>query len=259
MKVGDYIDPTTGVVMNPFEDPWGDSVWRSSWLYSSLLVIKAKAPSTYGEIALIHNLDVASATTFLKSFAEHGTGDDGWTVLGSTQKFSTDQLAPLLYLLECTKRFGTADGQAPATAILMSLLELERVGKPLSDSHSGHILPNFGYVIDVLCDQARYDLTYRTTDLPVFLVRCFGDIDCARKKRRDAYKDAFSAALTFQAIGADQGQDETAFFNALALITLQALVWSPGDDNVKTWRENFHRMANKGGVLHSKLFAGLHR
>ena len=205
MKIGDYIDPATGVVMNPFENPFGDSVWRSSWLYSSLLVIKGKAPAVHDDIAHAHGLDVASATMFLRSFAEHGIGDDGWTVIGSAQKFSTDQLSPLLYLLECARVFGTADDQGAATAILKSLLGLERVGKPLSDSPSGKIRSNLGYVIDVLCDHERYDLTYRTTDLPFFLVPCLGNIECARKKRRGAYKEAFSVALTAQAIGANLG------------------------------------------------------
>lgn len=100
-KIGDYIEPATGVVRNPFENPFGDSVWRSSWLYSSLMIIKGKAPAVYADIAHDHGLDIASATLFLRSFAAHGTGTGGWTVIGSTQKFSTDQLAPLLYLLEC--------------------------------------------------------------------------------------------------------------------------------------------------------------
>lgn len=247
MKIGDYIDTATGVVMNPFENPFGDSVWRSSWLYSSLLVIRGKAPAVYNDIADDHGLDVASATTFLKTFAEHGTGNDGWTVIGSTQKFSTDQLSPLLYLLQCVKVFGTSADQAAATEILKSLLELERTGKPLSDSPSGKIRPNLGYVIDVLCDHDRYDLTYRTTDLPIFLIPCLGNIECARKKRRGAYKEAFSVALTAQAIGADLGQDEFSFFNSVALVTLQSLAWGPGDQDVKQWRENFHHMADKGG------------
>ncbi len=257
MKIGDYIDPATGVVTNPLENPFGDSVWRSSWLYSSLMVIKGKAPTVYDDISHAHGLDIASATTFLKYFAEHGTGSDGWTVIGSTQKFSTDQLSPLLYLLECARVFGTTDDQAAATAILTSLLELERVGKPLSDSPSGKIRPNLGYVIDVLCDQDRYNQTYRTTDLPIFLIPCFGNIECARKKRRAAYKEAFSVALTAQSIGADLGQDEFSLFNAIALVTLQALAWGPGDEDVKKWRENFHHMASKGGGPAFQIVTGL--
>jgi hypothetical protein len=247
MKVGDYIDPATGVVRNPFENPFGDSVWRSSWFYSSLMIIKARAPSVYSDIASTHGLDVASATTFLKTFADHATGSGGWTVIGSTQKFSTDQLAPLLYLLESARAFGTSDDLAAATTILQSLLDLERVGTPLSDSPSGKIRPNLGYVIDVLCDQQRFDLTYHTTDLPIFLIPCLGNIECARKNRRGAYKEAFSVALTAQAVGASVGQDEFSFFNSIALVTLQALAWGPGDQDVKKWRENFHHMADKGG------------
>lgn len=257
MKIGDYIDAATGVVTNPFENPFGDSVWRSSWLYGSLLVIHGNAPAIYNEIAHDHGLDVATATTFLKYFADHGIGNSGWTVIGSTQKFSTDQLAPLLYLLECARVFGASDAQAAAKAILESLLELERVGKPLSDSPSGKIRSNIGYVIDVLCDSDRYDLTYRTTDLPVFLVPCLGNIKCARKRRRGAYKEAFSVALTAQAIGADLGQDEFSFFNSVALVTLQALAWGHGDQDVKRWRENFHHMAEKKGGPAFQIASGV--
>jgi hypothetical protein len=247
MRIGDYIDAATGVVTNPLENPFGDSVWRSSWLYASLLVIQGKAPAVYDEIAHDHGLDVAMATTFLKYFADHGTGKDGWTVIGSTQRFSTDQLSPLLYLLECARVFGASEARAAAKVILESLLELERTGKPLSDSPSGKIRSNIGYVIDVLCDSDRYDLTYRTTDLPVFLVPCLGNIKCAHKRRRGAYKEAFSVALTAQAVGADLGEDEFSFFNSVALVTLQALAWGPGDQDVKKWRENFHHMADKKG------------
>jgi hypothetical protein len=259
MKIGDYIDHATGVVTNPFENPFGDSVWRSSWLYSSLLVLKGKSRTAYDDIAQNHALDTASATTFLRTFAAHVTGNDGWAVLGSTQKFSTDQLSPLLYLLQCAKLFGTSEDQAAASAILNSLLQLESTGKPLSDSPSGKIRPNLGYVIDVLCDHDRYDMTYRTTDLPIFLVPCLGNIDCALTKRRSAYKEAFSAALTAEAIGADQGLDEFSFFNSGSLVTLQALAWGSGDQDVKKWRENFHQMADKGGGPAFQIASGAMR
>ena len=153
--------------------------------------------------------------------------------------------------------FGADSDKSVATTILKSLLGLERVGTPLSDSSSGKIRSNLGYVIDVLCDPGRYDQTYRTTDLPIFLIPCFGNIECARKKRRGAYKEAFSVALTAQSVGADLGQDEFSFFNAIALVTLQALAWGPGDDDVKKWRENFHHMASKGGGPAFQFAAGV--
>jgi hypothetical protein len=94
-------------------------------------------------------------------------------------------------------------------------------------------------------------------DLPVFLAPCFGNIECARKKRRGAYKEAFSAALTAQSAGADLGQDEFSFFNSIALVTLQVLAWGPGDDDVKKWRENFHHMASKGGGSAFQIVSGV--
>jgi hypothetical protein len=246
-KIGDYVDGPTGVVTNPFENPFGDSVWRSSWLYASLLVLRGKQPTAYNDIMTLHSLTADSPAKFLMYFSQHGIGDNGWTVIGSDQQFSTDQLAPLLYLLECVSLYGNDAEKAPAVAILKSLLELQRTGTALSGSPAGKILPNLGYVIDVLCDQQRYNLIYRTIDLPIFLIPCFGNIECADRKRRQAYKLAFSAAVTTQSAGANLGQDEFSFFNAIALVTLQALAWGPGDSDVKGWRENFAHMAVKGG------------
>src|SRR5439155_13027272 len=111
-------------------------------------------------------------------------------------------------------------------------------------------------VIDVLCDHERYNLIYRTRDLPIFLTPCFGNIECAQRKRRQAYKLAFSVALTAQSAGADLGQDEFSFFNAIALVTLQALAWKPGDSDMKARRETFHHMAAKGGGPAFKITAG---
>jgi hypothetical protein len=126
----------------------------------------------------------------------------------------------------------------------------------LSESPSGTIRSNLRYVIDVLCDQQRYDLTYRTTDLPFFLIPCLGNIDCAHKNRRRAYKEAFSVGLTAQAIGATLGQDEFSFFNSVALVTLQALAFGSGDPDVKRWRENFHQLAEQGGGPAFQLASG---
>ncbi len=46
-----YVDPETGVMMRPsshgFVEPFGDGVWRSSWFYSALLLIKCKEPAAY--------------------------------------------------------------------------------------------------------------------------------------------------------------------------------------------------------------------
>jgi hypothetical protein len=157
-KIGDYIDPTTGVVTNPYENPFGDSVWRSSWLYASMLVLRSKSPTLFDSICAFHSLDKNAPARFLNSFVAHGIGDQGWTVIGSSQKFSGDQFAPLLYLLECVAAFGIPEERNPSNAIMESLLRLEKTGTPLSDSPSGKILPNLGYVIDVLCDPARYNM-----------------------------------------------------------------------------------------------------
>jgi hypothetical protein len=125
----------------------------------------------------------------------------------------------------------------------------------LSDSPSGNIRSSLGYVIDVLCDHDRYDLNDRKTVVPFFLVPCLGNTSCARKNRRGAYKEASSVAPSAQAIGAGQGQDEFSFFNAVALVTLQALAWGPGDHDAKNWRKNIHHMAD--GCLCTRSLANL--
>jgi hypothetical protein len=67
---------------------------------------------------------------------------------------------------------------------------------------------------------------------------------------------AFSVALTAQSAGAALGQDEFSFFNSIALVTLQALAWGPGDSDVKGWSENFEHMAAKGGGPAFQIAAG---
>ncbi len=222
-----------------------------------MLVLRGKNPGLFNSVCALHNLDGNAPATFLTYFAANGTGDQGWRVVGSSQQFSGDQFAPLLYLLECVAAFGTTAERTACDTIMGSLLQLERTGTPLSNSTSGKILPNLGYIIDVLCDSARYNMTYDTTDMDVFLVPCLGDINCARAGRRAAYKEAFSVALQAQAVAAANGQDEFSFFNAIALVTLQAIAWGAGDSDVQSWRNNFAHFGQSGDGPAFQIAAGL--
>ncbi len=233
-KCAQYIDDASGVVKKPdaFDnDPFGDSVWRSSWFYASLILLKALDPPTYQQIEQTHQVGVEGAGTFLSFFRQHCLESDGWSLpKNPTQRFSRDQLVPLLFLLEVVVKHEPRfkdDGKA----ILRSLVELEEDGKPLSDTLKGRIGRNLGYLIDVLCDHARYNLIYRTEDMPMFLIPCLGNIDCAQGNRRGAYKTLFGLALDAQEIGGFvlraglDVTDEYSVFNALGAVSRNA---SPG-------------------------------
>src|SRR4051794_23525090 len=60
LKCGDYIERDTGLVTKPksWSDIYGDCVWRSSWLYASLLAIREKDPGLYKELRDKHGLDI---------------------------------------------------------------------------------------------------------------------------------------------------------------------------------------------------------
>lgn len=249
-----YVDSESGVIKRPpgWANPFGDGVWRTSWFYASLIAIRALAPERYGEIEDAHGVSTSDAGTFLGFFRANCISNTGWTLpKHPEQQFSRDQLVPLLYLLEVVSKFSpeySADGRE----ILRSLVQLEEAGRGVSDSTQGRIGRNIGYLIDVLCDSSRYNLNYRTSDLPVYLVPCFGNIDCAKGNRRGAYKEMFSLALDAYELtgwvssgGLDVG-DEYSAFNALAAVSLQCLAWGRDDSDVKEWRENFEVHADDG-------------
>lgn len=254
MPYSQYLDQESGVIKRP--EPWGDvfgdGVWRSSWFYASLLIIRSLAPQQYTALVDTHGVDVSEAGTFLHFFRSHCLHADGWTMpKHSEQAFSRDQLLPLLYLLAVVEKFAPEFGN-DARSILQSLIKLEEHGKGVSDTPQGRIGRNIGYLIDVLCDDARYDLNYRSSDLPLFLVPCFGNIKCAKGNRRGAYKKLFSLALNAHRLtgwAASEGldlADEYSVFNALAAVSLQCLAWGKDDSDVKDWRKNFTVHADAG-------------
>ena len=249
-----YVDPGTGIIQQPgpWGDPFGDAVWRTSWFYSSLIVIRALAPAEHSALAAAHGVDAAQAGLFLSYFRGHCLGDDGWEMPKNPgQEFSRDQLIPLLYLLEAVSRFAP-EFQGTGAHILRSLVKLEEQGKGVSATTQGAIGRNIGYMIDVLCDKERYDINYRSSDFPIFLAPCLGNVQCAEKNRRGAYKTLFSLALEADQLGgwvASHGldaADEYSVFNALAAVSLQCLAWGKDDSDVKAWRANFTVHADDG-------------
>jgi hypothetical protein len=261
-----YFDRETGVIMSPPEsagfNPFGDGVWRSSWFYASLIVIAAKDAATYQKLQHEHGVDVSMAGTFLQYFRDTSISNNGWAVPKTNQDFSRDQLVPLLYLL------GTVAAYQPAfksigTDIMRSLSTLEEDGTPLSNSRQGKIGRNIGYMIDVLADNARYRINYRTSDLPFYLVPCAGDIKCATANRRQVYKKMFGGAIqAHQLAGWIQGStglevsDEYSVFNALGAVTLQCIAWGKDDSDVKKWRAHFEIFADDGWGPAFRLVAG---
>ena len=253
-KYNQYVDPGTAIIQQPLPwgDPFGDAVWRTSWFYSSLIVIRALDPDTHTDLVAAHDVDAAQAVSFLTFFRDHCLGDNGWEMPKNPgQKFSRDQLIPLLYLLESVSKFAP-EFQDIGKDILRSLVKLEEHGKGVSDATQGAIGRNIGYMIDVLCDDARYDINYRTSDLSMFLIPCLGNIDCAKGTRRGAYKALFSLALNAHKLSGWVGTggldvaDEFSVFNALAAVSLQCMAWGKDDTDVKDWRENFTVHADDG-------------
>ena len=77
-KYAQYIDAESAVVKRPegpgWDDPFGDGVWRSSWFYSSLLIVKAKDKVTYDNIRTMHGVDEKFVAQFIRYFHDHCTG-----------------------------------------------------------------------------------------------------------------------------------------------------------------------------------------
>ncbi len=264
MQYIEYLDQESGLIMRPpsWSNPFGDGVWRSSWFHASMLVIRALAPQQHAALVAEHGVDASKAGIFLSFFRAHCLGGNGWAMpKHPEQHFSRDQLVPLLYLLAVVAKFAP-ECKGDARAILQSLIRLEEQGNGVSDTPQGRIGRNIGYLIDVLCDAGRYDLNYRSSDLPLFLVPCFGNINCAKGNRRGAYKSLFTLALRAHQIGgwaASEGldiSDEYSVFNALAAASLQCLAWGKDDADVRAWRSNFAVHADQGWGPAFQLVAG---
>ena len=79
-KYSQYIDNESGVVKKPegpdWDDPFGDGVWRTSWFYSSLLVMKAKDQKTFEQVCQDHELSEELVERFFRYFRDHCAGDD---------------------------------------------------------------------------------------------------------------------------------------------------------------------------------------
>lgn len=244
-RYAQYIDAETGVVKRPegegWSDPFGDGVWRSSWFYGSLLAIRAKDPQTYEGLRKDHGIEAAQAGQFLTYFRDHCTGGDEWTLpKNPSQKFSRDQLTPLLYLLASVYAYAP-EYRPVAKDIVSRLIDLDRKKGAVSDSSQGHIGDNLRYVIDVLA--RKYDLDY---------------VD---GNRRHFYKLQFSGALKVYALqvqlpGDAATHEDYSVFNSLSLVTLQGIVWGKDDGDVKDWRANFHQHADKGWGPAFRIVAG---
>jgi hypothetical protein len=240
-----YVDEESNVIKRPqgegWSDPFGDGVWRSSWFYASLIVLKAEDPAAYGDLVQRHGVKAEQAKKFLEYFLANNTGSDEWTLpKNPSQKFSRDQLVPLLYLLAAVHKYD-ADARPVAKDILKKLIELVDEQGGVSDSTQGEVRENLKYVIDVLA-------------------RKYG-LDSVSGATRGVYKNAFSLSLK-----ADNAQaqlpgdlataDGYSVFNRLSLVTLQGLVWGVDDSDVKDWRKNYKVHADKGWGPAFRLVAG---
>jgi hypothetical protein len=232
-----YIDQESAVVKRPegsgWSDPFGDGVWRSSWFYSSLLIIKAKDAATFQHICGAHGLTESLITRFLSYFRDNCAGVDEWTLpKNPSQKFSGDQLAPLLYLSASVSAFGVDEAKNAAKTVLQKLIDLDRRHGALSDTHQGQIRDNQRYAIDIAC-------------------RMCG-INYLQGFRRDRCKFEFSIAMAANNWMAQlpwqdlATQDDYSVFNALGLVSEACVKWGKDDEDVDTWRKNYRLHADKG-------------
>jgi hypothetical protein len=151
-----YIDAESGVIKRPegqgWDDPFGDGVWRTSWFYSSLLILKGKDAALFASLIATHQLTEASIDRFVEYFLTHCTGSEGWSLpKNPSQLFSGDQLAPLLYLFASINQYGSNTAKSAVSEILAKLVQLDQEHGAVSDSHQGQIRDNQRYVIDVVC------------------------------------------------------------------------------------------------------------
>lgn len=236
-RYAQYIDQESAVVKRPegagWSDPFGDGVWRSSWFYSSLLIIKGKDTTAFQQICNDHGITEGLVGGFLSYFRDNCAGTDGWMLpKNPSQKFSGDQLAPLLYLSASANAFGADEAKGAAQAILQKLIDLDRRHGAISDTHQGQIRDNQRYAIDIVC-------------------RMYG-IDYLRGIRRDACKLAFSTALALNNQLAQlpwqdlATRDDYSVFNALGLVSEACIKWGKDDEDVDTWRKNYRVHADRG-------------
>jgi hypothetical protein len=240
-----YLDAETCVIKRPegdgWSDPFGDSVWRSSWFYASLIVLKEEDAKLYDSITKEHGISTDHAKQYLENFRNNNLGDEEWSLpKNPSQKFSRDQLIPLLYLLAAVRKY-EPDMKSTAKGVLEDLMRIVSRHGGVSDSNQGEVRENLKYVIDVLARKYRLDSVDGNT--------------------RSVYKAAFTLSLK-----ADSGQvqlpgdaathDDFSVFNRLALVTLQGLMWGNDDDDVKKWRRHYRQHADKGWGPAFRIVAG---
>jgi hypothetical protein len=246
-KYSQYVDEETAVVKRPegrgWSDPFGDGVWRSSWFYASLLVIKAKDANAFRGVCDAHGLKEEAVHRFVDYFVEKCAGDSEWTLPQNlSQRFSGDQLAPLLYLAASINAFGADEARRSAGALLQKLIALDRSHGALSDTWQGQIRDNQRYAIDIAC--RMYDIEY------------------LRGARRDVCKAAFSGALALNNGLAQLPWRELAtqasysVFNAVGLVSEACIKWGKDDEDVDAWRKTFRVHADRGWGPAFRIAAG---
>lgn len=246
-RFSQYIDNESGVVKKPegsgWDDAFGDGVWRSSWFYSSMLIIKSRDRAAFDKLCNDHEISEQLVERFLRYFRDHNTNADGWSLpKNPTQLFSGDQLAPLLFLITSVNAHGSSEANAIAIDLLNGLVELDRRHGVLSDSHQGQIRDNQRFAIDIAC-------------------RMFG-IEYLRGARRDLAKFAFSAALGLNTVIAQTEwpqlatHDAYAVFNSIGLVSASCIKWGKDDEDVDSWRKNFRVHADKGWGPAFRIVAG---
>ena len=116
-EISEWIDAANGFVKRPWENPYGDGVWRSSGLYACLLLLRKYDSEAFEGFQKTHSVDLKSISVFLDFFARKCVKKDHWIVhpdADGEPAFSRDQLMPLLLLLSLTHKQGQRDMRRPS-------------------------------------------------------------------------------------------------------------------------------------------------
>jgi hypothetical protein len=272
-----YIDAENAVVRRPEGDNWtdspyGDGVWRSYWFYASLLVVSALDAATYDWLQTEHHVDASLAGRFLTHFRDHCLSDDSWQLpKHPEQAFSRDQLVPMLYLLAAVSAHAS-EFEGVGGDILRSLGRLEEHGRGVSSEARGSIGHNISYLIDVLSDEQRYNMVYRTSDMTV----C-GRPPFSTRKNQEEPADLLQGPILPRSQGITCLSSSTnpcrvarcseypsswihcqisARCSMLPSVSLQCIAWGKDDHDVQDWRANFKVHADDGWEPAFRLVAG---
>lgn len=238
MTITTHIDQH-GFVRSAHDGKYGDSVWRSGWLYFACLSCRGR-PSMV-EWLKRHKIDpTASAAAFLSRFAEVCIKDDRLLVHpDQDQHFSRDQLVPMLMLLAVVSM--RAEEIRPlGLPIIEAIVRLDEKYGAVAPVHQGEINDNLRYIIGKVAKVYGVKYKKATNCLP-FVAAIAG------------YEKVWEYLTPFVK-PKDRPRPYTIFNNA-GLLSIIALFYGL-DKDVQSWRKYFDWYAKHGWGVFYQILAG---